>query len=343
MQHKGSSECYFNAGVPLSNADELCNFEQLPYRDFSGQSFDFRRKPAQADSGFVRQVLLDGLQQEQKMGENPFKLGFIASTDTHLGAPGAVEEDNFIGHGGAGKPNGGEVPTGLPDALEFNPGGLAVVWAEENTRESLFEAIRRRETFGTSGPRISVRFFGGYDYPENLCGSHDLVKTGYQKGVPMGGDLPAAEQNKVPTFAISAMKDPGVGDKAGMPLQRVQVIKGWIDGKGESKEKVFEVAGNPDNGASVDLSTCQTRGAGYESLCTVWKDPEFNPAQSAFYYTRVVENPSCRWSQKICSANKLDCSNPDTVSEELQGCCSVDHQPVIQERAWSSPVWYKPG
>ncbi|MGI9277086.1 MAG: DUF3604 domain-containing protein [Endozoicomonas sp.] len=343
MQHKGSSECYFNRGAPLGNADELCSFELLPYRDFSGQLHKSLNKPPEPSGGFVRQVLLDGLQQEQKLGENPFKLGIIASSDTHLGAPGAVEEDNFIGHGGAGKPGGGNVPKGLPDALEFNPGGLAAVWAEENTRESLFEAIKRRETFGTSGPRISVRFFGGYDYPENLCDRHDFVKTGYQNGVSMGGDLPATGEGKVPTFAISAMKDPGITEKPGMPLQRVQVIKGWIDQEGESREKVFEVAGNPNNGASVDLSTCQARGTGYESLCTVWKDPEFNPEQSAFYYTRVVENPSCRWSQQICSASKVDCSNPDTVSEDLKGCCSVDHQPVIQERAWSSPIWYKAG
>lgn len=341
MQHKGSSECYFNQGAPLSNADELCNFEQLPYSDFKQQNYTFMRKLPTAKTGFVREALKDGLTLEQQLGENPFKFGIIASTDTHLGAPGMVQEEGFREHG-AGRPGTQDGQVGLPDNLEFNPGGLAAVWAEENTRKSIFEAIERRETFGTSGPRISVRFFGGYDYSENLCESHDFVEEGYKQGVPMGSDLPASAKGKVPVFAVSAMKDPGTQKKAGVDLQRIQVVKGWVDEKGVTQEKIFEVAGKADNGASVDLSICEPKGTGFEKLCSVWKDPEFNPEQSAFYYTRVVENPSCRWSQYICSANKVDCSNPETIREGLEGCCMPDHQPVIQERAWSSPIWYSP-
>ncbi|WP_062260740.1 DUF3604 domain-containing protein [Endozoicomonas arenosclerae] len=340
MQHKGSSECYFNQAAPLNNADELCGFEQLPYNQFSGRTFSFMKEAPKPSGGFIRQVLREGLQQEKKLGENPFKFGMIASTDTHLGAPGEVDEKNFKGHGGAGSPNKDKVKPGLPDALEYNPGGLAVLWAEENTRESLFSAMKRREAYGTSGPRISLRFFGGYEYPDNLCQSHDFVKEGYAKGVPMGGDLSGGD--KPLTFSISTLKDAGTQANPGTSLQRVQVIKGWIDEKGESREKVFDVAGNPDNGATVDLATCERKGEGFASLCTVWKDPEFDPGQSAFYYTRVVENPSCRWSQYICNANKVDCSKPETIGEGLEGCCSPEHQPVIQERAWSSPIWYIP-
>ena len=172
MQHKGSSECYYD---PLNSADELCAFEQLPYSSFSdkfiGKILPFVSKAPQPNGGFIREVLRDGLEQEQRLGVNPFKLGFIASSDTHIGAPGAVAEKGFLGHGGAGVPVGDTVPEGLPDDLEFNPGGLAAVWAEENSRSSLFEAMQRRETYGTSGPRISLRFLAVMPHCQRIFAS----------------------------------------------------------------------------------------------------------------------------------------------------------------------------
>lgn len=342
MQHKGSSECYFgSAGLVAS--DELCSFEQLPYHKFEGKFFGRTATAPSADAGFIREVLREGLRQQQRVGVNPFKMGFIGSTDTHMATSGAVEESRFSGHGGAGVPAADEIPPGLPDDLEFNPGGLAVLYAEENSRDALFDAMRRREAYGTSGPRIQARFFGGWDYDENLCRQQNFVEQGYQQGVPMGADLKLRpNDNAVPVFAVSAMQDAGTSRKPGNPLQRVQVIKGWVDGQGKSQQHIYEVAGNPENSASVDLSTCQMRGEGYRQLCSVWRDPDFDPKQSAFYYARVVENPSCRWSQYICNANRVDCSNPDTIGEGLEGCCSDAHRPTIQERAWTSPIWYTP-
>lgn len=339
MQHKGSSECFFGAGA---SEDELCAFEQLPYDKFSGKFSAWAKEAPSADDGYLREVLRDGLREQKRIGVNPFKWGFVGSTDTHLGLPGAVDEKNFLGHGGAGTP--AEVgAVGLPDDLEFNPGGLAVLYAEQNTRDSLFAAMKRREAYGTSGPRIKVRFFGGWGYPANLCDSAEFVKHGYDNGVPMGGDLPArdvAAVTEAPRFAVQAMQDPGVSNDPGTPLQRIQIIKGWVDSEGQSQESVFDVVGDANNGATVDLSNCKASGKGFQNLCTVWQDPSFDAMQNAYYYARVVENPSCRWSQYICSANKVDCANPDTIVEGLEACCSIEHRPTIQERAWTSPIWY---
>ncbi|HSW14743.1 MAG TPA: DUF3604 domain-containing protein, partial [Solimonas sp.] len=189
--------------------------------------------------------------------------------------------------------------------------------------------------------RPVVRFFGGWNLSAGLCGSRDFAGDGYRGGVPMGGDLPAQPSSGMkPRFAISALRDPGAAGEDAQPLQRIQIVKGWIAG-GEKHEKVFEVAGNPDNGASVDLSTCETSGAGHASLCTVWEDPEFDAGQSAFYYARVLENPSCRWSTRQCLAAAVDCSNPDAVPEAYAACCNADYPKTVQERAWTSPIWYR--
>jgi hypothetical protein len=292
-------------------------------------------------------VLKRGLVQEARLGVNPFKFGIIASTDTHLGTPGAVDESgDYPGHGGAGKPPGDELPKGFPDDLDFNPGGLAVVWAEENSRGSLFDAMKRKETYGTSGPRILVRFFGGWSYPTNLCDQPDFDAQGYALGVPMGGNLPAAgeatDAEMAPVFAISAQRDPGTARRPGAPLQRVQIIKGWLE-DGQLRERVYEVAGDPDNGASVATDTCTMSGEGFDTLCGVWRDPDFDGAQRAFYYARVVENPVCRWSQQLCIANRVRCEDPASVPDGLEPCCDSAHRPVIQERAWTSPIWYRPG
>lgn len=342
MQHKGDSECFYGSGL---GEDELCNFEKLSYNSFREKYVGFLRRPPVNDTRYMREALREGFRQEQLHGINPFKTGFIGGTDTHIAAPGAVQESNYPGH--HGKMNFAKdmpVEKQLPDYIESGPGGLAVVYAEQNTRESIFNAMKRREAYGTTGPRIGVRFFGGENIPQDACGfdADTLAEQGYQYGVPMGGDLEMASAETSPRFVVSAQADTGTLKNPGTPLQRIQIIKGWIDEDGRSKEKVMDVAGNPDNGASVDLSTCQPQGEGFKNLCAVWDDPMFDPKQQAYYYARVVENPSCRWNAHVCVNNQVDCSNPESVPEHLQSCCDASVPKTLQERAWTSPIWYSP-
>ncbi len=329
MQHKGESECKTGVGT----SDELCGFEKLPYDRFGGQ-FDPRQVQPPTRTNFVRNGLGDGLLLEGKLGVNPFQFGLIGSTDTHLGIPGAVAEDRHQGHGGAGPIRGDGRPIGLPDNIEFNPGGLAVVWAEENSRDALFAAMRRRETYATSGPRISVRFFGGWQLADDLC-SGELARAGYAGGVPMGGELPALPSSAAPRFATLAMRD-----SAGAPLQRIQIVKGWQAGD-SIEEAVYDVAGTPGLG-SVDTATCKISGEGHDTLCVVWTDPDFDPSARAYYYARVLEAPTCRWSTHICNEQGVRCDDPSTIPDNGAGCCDDRYPKVIQERAWTSPVWYKP-
>jgi hypothetical protein len=335
MQHKGASECYFKAGV---TEDELCAFEQLPKDNIAG----FSNEP-RPDTGFLRGVLTDGMAMAESLGVNPFQYGVIASTDTHLGTPGAADEDRFLGHGGAGVPAGDKIPPGLPDLLKYNPGGLAVLWAEENSRDALFDAMLRKEAYATSGPRIVSRFFGGWNYSQQLCQQPDRVERAYSGGVPMGGELGAPPgPDASPAFLVAASMDPGVPGTPGMPLQRIQIIKSSLDPSGGRRESVFDVAGDDDGGSTVDPASCETSGGGHRQLCSVWVDPEFDPEQRAYYYARVVENPSCRWSQRMCVAAGVDCAVADTIGEGYEGCCAAEHRPIIQERAWTSPIWYVP-
>lgn len=330
MQHKGDSECHPGLGTE----DELCGFEKLAMHSLAGRWVPWFAKPP-VERQFVRNVLKEGLIQQDRIGINPFKFGIVASSDTHLATPGLVEEDaEFPGHGGAGKPAEPGDP-GFPDHLDFNPGGLAVLWAEENSREALFRAMRRREAYGTSGPRIVVRLFGGWRYPADLCELRDGARIGYGSGVPMGGDLPARESS-APVFFVSALRDPG-----GAPLQRVQIVKGWLE-RGTAREHVYDVAGDPENGATVDPASCEPLGTGFDRLCTVWTDPDFDPEAHAFYYARVVENPTCRWSHRFCLSRNVDCTEPDAVPEALAACCEPSQPRTVQERAWTSPVWYTP-
>ena len=351
MQHKGDSECLLGADT----TDEACGFEKLPYDAMTGAIGAPRTPPKR--SAMVREALKKGLLLERELGINPLKFGILASTDSHLGTPGLVSEEGYVGHGGASRVMQPSVPEGLPDAIEFNPGGLAVVWAEENARDSIFEALSRREVYGTSGTRPEVRFFGGWEIPEDLCDAANLAKQGYALGVPMGGDLPGrstpAEPAKTakdgtrsspgaaPAFVVSALKDPGTERRPGTALQRIQIVKGWTD-DGLTHEKVFDVAGGP-NDASVDLDTCTPTGAGASSLCEVWRDPEFDASESAFYYARVLENPTCRWQQHLCVEAKVDCSDPATIGRGYALCCDPSVPRTIQERAWTSPIWYRPG
>ena len=338
MQHKGDSECLLG----MDTTDEACGFEKLPYDTFAGvgrvAAGDVVGESATADRrGMVREALKKGLSLEAQLGENPLKYGIVASTDTHLGTPGLVVENEAKGHGGAGT----RKTMGLPDDLEFNPGGLAVVWAEENSRDALFAGMQRREAYGTSGTRPVVRFFGGWDYPKDLCEKSDFAAQGYSGGAPMGSDLPERKgEDASPRFAVWALQDPGAPGATGTPLQRVQIVKGWLE-KGGARERVYDVAGGP-NDASVDLATCEQRGAGARQLCSVWEDPDFDADEHAFYYARVLENPTCRWSQKLCVDAGVRCEDPSTVGPGYEGCCSEQHVPVVQERAWTSPIWYSP-
>lgn len=339
-QHKGQSECLGTTGAGAN--DELCGFELIPYNNLTGDRFGGLNTGDPLPGDFLREAMKDGLKLQKDLGVNPFKYGLIGSSDTHLGTPGNVEETPFPGHGGAGE-NPADGIEGLTDVIEASPGGLAVLYAEENTRESLFDAMRRREAYATSGTRPIVRFFGGWDIPANACGRSDFVDLGYANGVPMGGDLAAQpSDNAAPIFAVSALRDPGGTGVSSEPLQRIQIIKGWVDADGEKHEEVFEVAGDPNNGASVDTQTCQTSGPGFANLCSVWTDNNFEPEQHAFYYARVVENPSCRWSTHQCVAAAVDCDAPETVPEAFANCCNADYPKTIQERAWTSPIWYQP-
>ena len=216
----------------------------------------------------------------------------------------------------------------------FSPGALAGVWAEEDSRSSIFAALRRKETFATSGTRISVRVFGGWALPSGLCSDPNLTQVGYDRGVPMGAVLaPPPLGATTPTFVITALRDPGTSEHPGAQLQRLQVIKGWIE-NGAAHQQVYDVAGNGNNGARVDLASCTPQGPGADALCTVWSDPAFNPAQLAFYYVRVLENPTCRWNTWVC--NRLQ------PEERPPACLDPAVPKTIQERAWTSPIWYEP-
>ncbi len=204
---------------------------------------------------------------------------------------------------------------------------------EENSRDALFDSMKKRETYATSGPRIEVRFFGGWNYPDNLCNESDFADVGYQQGVPMGGELPMRPQGAIaPKFAVMAKRDSDLADKPGTKLQRIQIIKGWLSSDKQLNQKVYDVAGYPHNGASVNLYTCETIGEGADSLCTVWTDPDFDPTPPAFYYVRVVQNPTCRWSTYECLR-----LSPEKCPES---CDDPGIPKVVQERAWTSPIWY---
>lgn len=337
FQHKGDSECMNGMTQVFGDPDEFCDFEKLvepPVRDcgsFPGGG-SMAGVGCETRFNYVRFVLTEGFKELVRIGVNPYRLGFIASTDTHNAIPGAVEERDFLGHTGSQEDSVEDrLQTGnlVPGGIINSPGGLAAVWAVENSRDAIFDAMERRETFGTSGPRMAVRFFGGAAFSDDLCEAPNMIETGYRTGVPMGGELGPMPEGGAPSFVVSALRDPGTENFPSTPLQRVQIVKGWLDAAGNNNYRIFEVAGDPDNGASVDTDTCETSGEGSDTLCGVWTDPEFDPEQHAYYYARVLENPTCRWSTLQCN----------TLSEEdrPQSC---DEPRVIQERAWTSPIWY---
>jgi hypothetical protein len=337
IQHKGESECLPGVGA----TDEMCSFEKLPYNNFRARYVSFLAKAPHPKST-VRYALGEGIRLQEEIGVNPFQFGLIGSTDTHLGAPGAVNESVFLGHAGAGVPAMHEIPPGLPDALEFNPGGLAVLWAEENTRDALFAAMRRREAYATSGPRIVARFFGGWEFDTAACTDADFARRAYENGVTMGSVLPPPPESATPSFIIAANADQGTQTTPGTPLERIQLIKGWVGTDGLVKERVLDIVGEAASDKALLEEGCTAVAAGRQSLCSVWSDTEFDPARPAYYYARILEVPTCRWSERICQARGVDCSAPATIGKGLEGCCAPAHRPTIRERAWTSPIWYTP-
>ena len=344
FQAKGSSECMRGVG----SSDEECGFENI-FPACTPEQAAIDPKTGQhaprcvVGNDLVRNALRQGLIDEKKYGTNPYKMGFVASTDNHNGQAGDTSERGYKGHA-APNDSTPELRLGQKETLvakavgynlnKLNPGGLTGVWAEQNTREAIWDGLHRRETWGTSGTRMRVRFFGGFDLPTNLHTQKDMVKTAYAMGVPMGGDLPSSQTQKAPRFVVWAQRDANSA-----PLQRVQIVKGWVEGE-TTKEQVFDVACSDglqpdakthrcaDNGAKVNLNDCSiSQDKGAAELATTWTDPEFKTGVSAFYYVRVLENPVCRYSQY--DAIKLGLPHP------------AHSTPTIQERAWSSPIWYQ--
>jgi len=332
FQIKGDSECRNGLPGVFGGPDELCGFEKYrtprstPVEDcgdgVGGGALLGRGCFTRRD--FARYAVGRGLAEEARIGANPFKVGFIGSTDIHEGLPGDTNEwvrDGVLR------------PQRANSFGADNPGGLAAVWAEENTRDSIFAAFERRETFATSGPRLSLRLFGGWDLPTDLCSSPHLAERAYAAGVPMGADLPPRMGEGGPTFVASALADPGIEGHPGGLLQRVQIIKVTSNAKGEVTQTVLDIAGGP-NDATVDPNTCTPRGAGAAALCGMWTDPDFRPTERSAYYARVVENPSCRAYTRAC-LNLVGDARPAACEDE-----SIRR--YAQERAWSSPIWYAP-
>lgn len=328
-QLKGTSETH----PLLSPTDEFANFEIM--------SVLLGNPPGRIPhivGSYVRQALKDGITMQDTEGFNPYKFGFGAGSDSHNTAVPYRQDNFFGGHsftdGTIEARMSGTLVGGMFDARVEGTGGLTGVWAEENTRASLFEGMKRKETFAVSGPHIKVRLFGGWEYTPDVVQQKDWVKVGYEKGVPMGSDLPPMK-TKAPIFIVWAVKDPTSGN-----LDRIQIVKGWTK-SGQSFEKIFDVvwAGDrkpdkwtgvvPPIESTVDIDNATyTNTVGSTELKTVWTDPEFDPSLHAFYYARVLEIPTPRWT--TIQAKKLGIAPPDVVAATLQ------------ERAWTSPIWYTP-
>ncbi|MBW2281673.1 MAG: DUF3604 domain-containing protein [Deltaproteobacteria bacterium] len=334
-QVKGTSECALGVGA----TDEECAFEQVLEPCEQGQETG-----CAFESSFARQGLQIGMQLEREYGFNPLAFGFVAATDAHNANPGDVEEWDFPGKVGAVSSPAVRRLRTRPGAEPHNQiltdhgsGGLAAVWAEENTRDAIFAGMKRREAYATSGPRIVLRFFAGWGFDAAIADARNPVAVATEGGIPMGGVLrPEDEGAGSPTFFVWAG-----ADLMSAPLQRIQIVKGWIDAEGETHEWVrdvvcadgLEVDPNtlrcPDNGASVDTRSCQTRGeSGARQLMVAWQDEDFDASQGAFYYVRAIQNPTCRWS--TYDAIRLGIEPDPRVPA------------TIRERAWSSPIWIDP-
>lgn len=341
MQTKGSSETH----PTLSPNDEFADFGIAGWEYGNLTLEDSLETPEMRHTMYLRDGLQRGLEQERALGTNPFKFGFIGGTDVHNSLT-SIEEDNFMGKHVIHEPR--------PERWEhvskegfgktrytwhYTAAGYAAVWAVENTREGLWDAMRRKEVYATSGSRITVRFFAGWDFDEQDAMARDVAAAGYAGGVPMGGDLKGSERgdSAAPSFLVSALKDPMFGN-----LDRIQVVKGWLDDSGQAQEKVYDVVwADADErtigkdgklspvGNTVDVRRATwTDSIGEPGLSTVWTDPDFDPSEPAFYYARVIEIPTPTWMAY------------DQLRYGIK--MSKDVPMVHQERAWTSPVWYTP-
>ena len=323
-QIKGDSEAH----PLLAPNDEFADYETYGFvLTPNGGS------PPPTEGSYVRNGLQRGLALAAQLGTNPFKVGMIGSTDSHTGMS-AVEEDNFAGKGQHdARPEQRPHLTGIGSSRGWDMGaaGYAGVWATENTREAIFAAFKRREVYATTGPRITLRFFGGYGFEAADAGAPDPASVGYRKGVPMGGEL-IASGAKAPSFLVAAMKDPN-----GANLDRIQIVKGWLKADGSTDEKVYDVAlsderedGSVKVGNTVDLQTGRyTNTIGASTLSAVWTDPDFKPSQASFYYVRALEIPTPRYSLLDAIALGIDVQQTGRPA-------------TIQERVYSSPIWYSP-
>ena len=323
----------------LSKNDEFANFERW---DKANLNLSEPKKNEMLQGEYARTALQTGLQLEQKLGVNPYKFGMIGSTDSHTSLATA-DDNNFWGKNTPAEPSPKRfehpfMSTKLATIMgwEQTASGYAAVWATDNTRAALWDAMKRKETYATTGPRMTVRFFGGWDFAEGDAEASDIAKTGYDKGVPMGGDLAAAPAGEAaPTFLVAAMKDPEGGN-----IDRIQIIKGWVDAQGARQEKVYDVVWSGDRklgadgklpavGNTVDLTTATyTNTIGAPELSASWKDPEFDAALRAVYYVRVLEIPTPRWT--LYDAVRFKVKMPKEVPM------------TTQERAYTSPIWYTP-
>ena len=336
-QIKGDEEAH----PLLSPEDEFADFENWDVGNLAGTA---PKEDWMLQYEYARSALKLGLKLGKEIGVNPYKFGLNASTDTHTALPTSREE-NYFGKYQHTEPsperhNREVIPADDPELRIMTSqevaSGLTAVWSRENTREAIFDSLVRKEVYATTGTRIRVRVFGGFDFTEGDLHSADFAKTGYGGGVPMGGDLAKAPRGKAPTFLIRALRDPD-----GANLDRVQVIKGWLDAKGETHERIYDVAVSDGRktgsdgrcktpvGNTVDIEKATfTNSIGEAVLATRWTDPDFDAKESAFYYVRVLEIPTPRWTTYDAAFYGIDL--PDNVPA------------TVQDRAYTSPIWYTP-
>ena len=335
-QQKGDGEAH-----PLLSPDDVfADFETIDAGNLNGQG---AKTPDMLPREYAREALKVGLTTEAELGVNPFKFGMIGSTDNHTALPTSREENNFS-KASFVEPAperafhplvAAEDPALSIMEADVGASGLAAVWARENTRESIWDAMARKETYATSGTRLRVRVFGGWDFEADEVARPDFARTGYARGVPMGGDLADAPNGAAPTFMVRALRDPD-----GANLDRIQIVKGWLDSNGETQEKIWDVvcadreivdgACDGDVGNTVDVADASfTNSIGRAVLAAHWSDPEFDPAQRAFYYVRVLEIPTPRWT--AYDAKFFGVEMPEGTAMQLQ------------DRAYTSPIWYTPG
>jgi hypothetical protein len=322
----------------LSPNDEFADYETW---DKGNLDLTALKKPDMLQREYAREALKLGLALEKKLGTNPYKFGMVGATDSHTSLSTA-EEENFFGKSASVEPSASRVDhpfvkskIAAIEGYQLAASGYQGVWASENTRKAIFDAMMRKETYATTGPRIPVRFFGGWEFDDNDLRSRTPVFRGYEKGVPMGGELSKAPEGKSPTFMVYALRDP-----IGANLDRIQIIKGWLDKDGKTQEKVYDVVWSGDRepdakgklppvGNTVDLEAANwTNTIGTSELATVWTDPDFDPKQKAFYYARVIEIPTPRWV--VYDRVRLGAKIPKEAKL------------IHQERAYTSPIWYTP-